>query len=298
MPASRKTCRLRFVAKLFAAASAFLLSAPAYGAVKQLSSSAGSTAVWTTNSNWSPTPAPTSTDDVIFDYTNEAGTKTIIVGLNATGAGGSANSLTFGGSTAHGALSTFTFQANSSSSSTARTLTLGTSGQTGAGSISVDSSVIGTQSIGTQPAFWGVMNITLAAGVSGFTVTNNSTTQLLDLAANLNQGATAGSTLSLTSAGGVIQLSGASTYTGATTISGTGVVKIDNNATTTARLAGTTSMEVQRSGGNANVSAPAAASRLVDEAPAARHVERLAPRTAALLPAYLRRYSERYPPGH
>jgi autotransporter-associated beta strand protein len=212
---------------------------------KRFSFSAGSTVIWGTVNNWSPSNEPAPSDDAVFDYTNEAGTKTILAGLNA--ASKVANSLTFGGSITHGAESTFTLRANTSSSSTARTLSLGTSGQAGAGSITVDSSVTGTQSVGTESSLWGTMNITLASGVSGFTVVNNSTSQTLDLSANLIEGATAGSTLSLSSAGGQVILSGASSYTGTTTITA-GTLKLDSAGTTTSRLGATTSITVNSGG--------------------------------------------------
>jgi hypothetical protein len=196
--------------------SALSAPMPFFAGTKRLSSTAGATVIWGTASNWNPgVVEPAATDDVIFDYTNETGTKTTLVGLNA--ASKVANSLTFGGSTTNGALPAFELRANSNAVTTARTLTLGTSGQANAGMIAVDSSVTGTQSVGTNSGTNGVMTITLATGVAGFTVTNSNTTQVLNLAAKLAEGATAGSTLTLNSSGGVIQLGGANTYTGATT---------------------------------------------------------------------------------
>ena len=181
---------------------------------KRLSSTSGATTSWNTGSNWSGSIVPAATDDVVFDYANQTTPTTTVVGLDANQ---SANSLSFGSSSGT-ALGAFELRANTTAGTAARTLTLGTSAQSGAGSITVDSSVTGTQSIGTSSGTNGVLTIGLATGVSGFTVVNNSTTQTLNLAAKLAEGATAGSTLSLNSAGGLIQLGGANSFTGATTI--------------------------------------------------------------------------------
>src|SRR5204862_445842 len=57
---------------------------PFFAGTKRLSSTAGATVIWGTASNWNPgVVEPVATDDVIFDYTNETGTKTTLVGLNA-----------------------------------------------------------------------------------------------------------------------------------------------------------------------------------------------------------------------
>lgn len=194
-------------------------------APKTISAGAPASSPWTTGANWSPGIVPGATDDVVIDYSNQTTPVTTVIGVNSTTA--VANSLTFGSGSGT-ALGAFEFRANVSGV-VARTLTLGTSGQTNAGLIEVHSSVTGTQSIGTNSATFGALSLLPAAGVSGLTIINNSATQVLDLRATIREGSTAGTTVSLNSAGGLIQFGTPNTYTGATTIG-------DGSNATTVRL--------------------------------------------------------------
>jgi autotransporter-associated beta strand protein len=139
-----------------------------------------------TNVNiWNDGTVPTATDDVVFDRSNAAPYTAINFG---TSGAQNANSITFGSATGP-ALGAFAFRG---ASGAARTLNITT------GNITVDSSVAGTISFGQSSD----ANANLNTAASGFTLTNNSTTQTLNAVWKWQ----AGKDMTFSTAGGAINL--------------------------------------------------------------------------------------------
>jgi fibronectin-binding autotransporter adhesin len=203
-------------------------AAPKMQAATKTWDAGGATGDATSGSNWNSNGAPSPGDDVLFDNSGQSPLEDIFLNTSAIINQATIN-LTVG--------SNQNWNFGAANSTSAFTLTLAT------GNISVlSTSGNGTYVIGaTSGALIGTGIMTLATSGAGFTFDNSRTNGGL---LQINAIVSGPSTVTKTGAGTVI-LSGANTFTGATTISG-GTLKV---ATSSGSALGTTSAVTVNSGG-------------------------------------------------